>query len=239
MTVDIEPRTFELLETMKWTPAGGFSLLDRHLNRLARSAEFFGYACDTIGIRRALDSTVTGSALPLRIRLLVARDGTARIESTALEPAVGPARVALSLSPIDPGDVFLYHKTTNRTMYERAKRPEFDDVILWNADGQVTESTIGNVVAEIGGRKLTPPVSCGLLAGTFRQQLLDDGVIEEGLILIGQLATASCVWLINSVREWWPAVLDPGDHAYKAAAIASTPTTTSTPTPQTTNRSQR
>ena len=79
-------------------------------------------------------------------------------------------------------------------------------MILWNPGGQVTESTLGNVVAEIDGRRLTPPVSCGLLAGTFREQLLDEGVIEEGIITIDQLRTASRVWLINSVREWWPAV---------------------------------
>jgi len=239
MTVDVGPRTFELLETMRWTPEDGFTLLDRHLNRIARSAGFFGYQCDPAEIVRALDRAVSSAAVPSRIRLLLGRDGTARVECSALEPTTSPARVALALTPIDPRDVFLYHKTTNRATYEQAKRPGFDDTILWNPDGHITESTIGNVVAEINGRKLTPPVACGLLAGTFREQLLEDGTIEEGLIAIGQLGTASRVWLINSVREWWPAALDAADIAYKAAAIASTPTTTSTPTPQTTNRSHR
>ena len=134
------------------------------------------------------------------------RDGSHRMRAARAETT--PARVAVALAPIDPSDVFLYHKTTNRTPYEQAKRPEFDDVILWNPDGQVTESTLGNVAAEIDGRKVTPPVSCGLLAGTFREQLLDEGAIEEGLITLDQLRTASRLWLINSVREWWPAALD-------------------------------
>ena len=197
--------SFELLETMKWTPHNGFFLLDRHLNRLARSASHFDYAYERPTIQLRLERAVAASATPLRVRLLLANDGAVRIECTPLEPTTTPARVALALAPIDPNDVFLYHKTTNRTTYEQARRAKFDDVILWNPRGQVTESTLANVVAEIDGRKVTPPVSCGLLAGTFREQLLDEGVVQEGIITIDQLRTATQLWLLNSVREWWPA----------------------------------
>jgi para-aminobenzoate synthetase/4-amino-4-deoxychorismate lyase len=197
--------SFDLLETMKWTPGSGFFLLGRHLNRLAKSANHFDYGYERAQIQLALERAVVSWDAPLRVRLLLAQDGTFRIECAPLEPATTPARVALALAPIDQHDVFLYHKTTNRTTYERSRRMEFDDVILWNPDGQVTESTLANVVAEIDGRRVTPPVFCGLLAGTFREQLLDEGVIEEGIITIDQLRTATRVWLLNSVREWWPA----------------------------------
>jgi para-aminobenzoate synthetase/4-amino-4-deoxychorismate lyase len=200
--------SFDLLETMKWTPDNGFFLLDRHLNRLARSASHFDYGYQRPDIQLALERAVASSAAPLRVRLLLAHDGTVRIECTPLEATTTPARVALALAPIDPNDVFLYHKTTNRSTYEQASRAKFDDVILWNPRGQVTESTLANVVAEIDGRKVTPPVSCGLLAGTFREQLLDEGVVQEGIITIDELRTATRVWLLNSVREWWPAVLE-------------------------------
>ena len=205
----IEAETFDLLETMKWTPEGGFFLLDRHLRRLERSARYFDYPCSAPDTRRALDRAVAQSAGPLRVRVLLARDGTVRIECAPLEPTTTPARIGVAPAPIDPTDVFLFHKTTNRTQYDQAKRTNIavDDVILWNPDGQVTESTLGNVVAEIGGRKITPPVACGLLAGTFREQLLEEGVIVEDTLTIDQLRAASRVWLVNSVREWWPAVL--------------------------------
>jgi para-aminobenzoate synthetase/4-amino-4-deoxychorismate lyase len=203
----IETQTFDLLETMKWTAGGGFFLLDRHLNRLARSARHFDYPCQTADLRLALDRAVASSEVPLRVRMLLARDGTVRIECTPLEPTTASARLGVALTPIDPNDVFLFHKTTNRAAYERAKLEAFDDVILWNPDGQITETTLGNVVVELDGRKVTPPVTCGLLAGTFREQLLDEGAIEERIIAIDQMRKASRVWLINSVREWWPAVL--------------------------------
>ena len=202
---------FDLLETLSWTPGRGFFLLDRHLNRMADSARHFGHAFDAASLRLALDRAVLSSAGPLRLRLLLSRGGTARVECAPLEPTRPPARITFAAAPVDPTDMFLYHKTTNRKIYEDAKPPQLagaaDDVVLWNVDRQVTESTIANIVAEIDGRKLTPPVECGLLPGTFRAQLLADGAIEEGIITIDQLRSAPHVWLINSVREWWPAAL--------------------------------
>jgi para-aminobenzoate synthetase / 4-amino-4-deoxychorismate lyase len=202
---------FDLLETLRWTPERGVFLLDRHVNRMADSARHFGFVFDPAGLRVALDRAVLSAAGPQRLRLLLSRDGTVRVECTALDPTRPTARIALAATPIDPDDMFLRHKTTNRAIYEDAKPPHLaaavDDVVLWNVKRQVTESTIANVVAEIDGRKLTPPVECGLLAGTFRAQLLADGAIEEGIITIDRLRAAPHVWLINSVREWWPATL--------------------------------
>ena len=81
------------------------------------------------------------------------------------------------------------------------------DVILWNANGEVTESTIANVVVEINGRKVTPPVECGLLAGTFRAELLATCQVTEAPVTVDRLHTAARFWLVNSVRGWCRAVL--------------------------------
>ena len=82
-----------------------------------------------------------------------------------------------------------------------------DDVILWNERGEVTEATIANVVAEIDGVRYTPPLSCGLLGGTFRGELLGSGQIRERVLIRADVSGASRLWLINSVREWVDAVL--------------------------------
>ena len=107
--------------------------------------------------------------------------------------------------PIDARDPFILHKTTRRLVYEDAKRPrpDLDDVLLWNTRGEVTESTIGNVVAEIDGVRYTPPVSSGLLGGTFRAEQLDAGTIHERVLTKDDVASASRLWLINSVRGGW------------------------------------
>ena len=198
---------FELLETIKWTPDGGFFLLDRHLRRLGQSATYFGYRCSSEDVRAHLDRAVAGSFGAQRVRLLLSRDGDLSVECTPLTSVGPPARLGIAASPVDPRDPFLYHKTTNRQVYVEAKRPDCDDVVLWNPERQVTESTIANIVVDIGGRKVTPPVACGLLAGTFRAALLEAGTIQEAVVTLDDLRTASQIWLINSVREWWPAQL--------------------------------
>jgi para-aminobenzoate synthetase/4-amino-4-deoxychorismate lyase len=202
---------FELLETIRWTPGAGFFLLDRHLARLRGSAEYFGFPVDENAIAAALETIVRGIAEPRRVRLLLSSAGLVRAEEKALPPTTlsgtGPVRVALAGAPIDPGDVFLFHKTTNRAAYESAGIVGFDDVILWNPDGEVTEATIANIVVEMEGRRLTPPVHCGLLAGTYRGELLERGEIDEAVIPIDALRTADRLWLINSVQEWRLAVL--------------------------------
>lgn len=202
---------FELLETIKWTPAEGFALIDRHMRRLADSAHYFGFALSPQLVDAALASAITGRKTAARVRLRVARSGAAVCEVSDLAPVLPVARVALAAAPVDAEDVFLYHKTTRRGVYEsaQASRPGTDAVILWNQRRDVTEATTHNVVVEIGGRLITPPVECGLLAGTMRAELIDAGDIEVGQITVEELTSASRVWLINSVSGMIRALLDP------------------------------
>jgi para-aminobenzoate synthetase / 4-amino-4-deoxychorismate lyase len=74
-------------------------------------------------------------------------------------------------------------------------------------EGEVTEATIANVVVQLDGTRVTPPVASGLLAGTFRAELLDRGEIRERIVLIDDLRRAARIWLINSVQGWRPATL--------------------------------
>lgn len=203
---------FRLLETIGWTPSAGFALLARHLDRLRESAACFGFECDIAEVRAVLEAAVEDLPGPSRVRVLVGRDGSIACEALDVTPLAGLVlRAALAPGPIDTADVFLYHKTTRREVYDRARtsRPDADAVVLWNAAREVTEATEWNVVAELDGQKVTPPVECGLLAGTLRADLLHSGEITERRILIDELRTAERLWLINSVRGWVPATLIP------------------------------
>jgi para-aminobenzoate synthetase / 4-amino-4-deoxychorismate lyase len=196
---------FRLLETIGYDPEGGFTLVDRHLERLAASADYFGYAFDRDEARTMLAQARRDLRGASRIRLLLGRDGTMVCEAVDLgPPRARPLRAGLAPDPIDPADVFLYHKTTRREVYAkaRASRPELDAVILWNPAREATEGTEANLVALIEGRKVTPPVECGLLAGTFRAELLEAGEVAERRIPLESLRRAERVWLVNSVRGW-------------------------------------
>jgi para-aminobenzoate synthetase/4-amino-4-deoxychorismate lyase len=197
----------ELLETLRWTPTEGWFLLERHLSRLARSARFFSYRCPLSDVRAALERAVAGADRPLRVRLLLSEDGGARVEHTALETKSEPLRLRVAKAPVDASSVFLFHKTTKREVYERARLADCDDVVLWNGRGEVTETTIANLVFEIDGCRVTPSVECGLLAGTFREELLAAASVVERVVTLAEARRADAVWLVNSVRGWCPAVL--------------------------------
>ena len=202
------PREFELLETLRWSPGDGFFLLDRHLRRLRDSAEYFGFEYHEGQLAGELSQAVAGADGPLRIRLRLANSGAVTVECTPLRSHTTPARVKLSAGPVGRDDVFLYHKTTNRAVYDtRSLGAAADDVILWNAEGEVTESTIANVVVGLDGARVTPPVASGLLAGTFRAELLDRGEISERVVTLEDLRRATRIWLINSVQGWRSATL--------------------------------
>jgi para-aminobenzoate synthetase/4-amino-4-deoxychorismate lyase len=112
--------------------------------------------------------------------------------------------VALARAPVSRHDRFLFHKTTHRAVYDarRAEWPDAFDVLLRNEEGELTEFTIGNLVLDLDGARWTPPVECGLLAGTFRAELLERGEVRERVLHADDLARASAVWLVNGVRGW-------------------------------------
>jgi len=203
---------FELLETLLWVPEGGFFLLDEHLNRMQASAAYFDFAFDRAVIQEAL--TDLEERLPAqrhRVRLLLQRDGKVRSTETPVTPVheLPEQRIALAREPIDIDTPFIYHKTTRRDAYEQGLQlaDDVDDVLLWNEDGFITETSIANVVLSIDGERFTPPVECGLLAGTYREWLLRKGEIKERRIHTSELTPGSELTLINSVRGEYSAKL--------------------------------
>jgi para-aminobenzoate synthetase/4-amino-4-deoxychorismate lyase len=189
------PVEFQLFESML-LENGEYFLLSRHLERLRDSAEYFGFVFNEEQIRSALDHVAANRNG--KVRLTLWKNGRFETEVAAIEP-FDERLVALASRPVDSSDRFLFHKTTKR---EFTAQPGCDDLILWNERGEITESTIANVVVPIHGQLCTPPVESGLLAGTFRGQLLAEGKIKERVITIDELKNAREFFLINSVRKW-------------------------------------
>ena len=194
---------FHLLETML-CEEGQYFLLDRHMQRLADSAAFWGFSCDIDHVEQLLvkKSNCLGEN-DFRVRVLLDDSGAVKFEYHPLTPHKR-LKVTLATEKVDSADPFLYHKTTHRAVYEQhlAARADCDDVVLHNERGELTECCIGNLVLEMDGERYTPPIESGLLAGTFRAELLARGEIRERVIKRDELARADAHYLINSVRRW-------------------------------------
>ncbi len=203
---------FCLIETMRWEPEGGYVLRDGHLARLRESAEYFGFRFPAIEIHAALEEVVFGETEAQRVRLLLGRDGEFDAAAVPLPVPMGrpfadegdPVRFVIGDDPVGSQNVFLFHKTSRREMYdERLKQhPSADDVLLVNERGEITEFTIGNVAVEIDDVWYTPPIECGLLGGVLRNRLVARGELSERVIDLEELGGANRVAFLNSVRGW-------------------------------------
>lgn len=203
---------------------------------------------------------VTSAPLPLPHRAFPAADC-----------AAAPLRIALDRLRVDTSCANLRFKTTARKLYDDARArvgcgavgaaaraptasassaapsapPGPFDVLLVNARDEVTEAGIANVALEHapGQPWLTPPLSCGLVEGVMRRELLRSGQIVEAVVTAERLLAAAAdraravgqagedggwyprIYCFNAVRGVYEVVLDPDDAASAAttAAVAVPP----------------
>lgn len=199
---------FQLLESIL-LENGKYPLLKYHLQRLQQSSEYFQYPYSEDKLMDKLNFFAQkhpkGS---YKIRLTVDQKGKTSLECTEVFKIEETISCKLAQTPIDSVDPFLFHKTTHREVYEKHYQKEVFAVLLWNEKEEITEFTIGNVVFERNGEFYTPPIECGLLPGTFRQKLLEEGIIKEKVIKKNDLHHFEQIWFINSVRGWLKVNLD-------------------------------
>lgn len=206
-----QAQNFELVETILWTPQAGYSLLEEHLIRLAHSADYFGFSWDAEVIQQVLQNCAQSlPSAPHKVRLLLQRNGENCAQAIPL-PATFQRFEPLPLAqkPIDSRQVFLYHKTTERQVYEAILQdlPGHGNALLFNEAGEVTETAIANVAFRIDGILFTPPIHCGLLPGTYRAHLLQQGILRERIIYVEEALQSSQMYLMNAVRGLQPATL--------------------------------
>lgn len=203
-------RDFRLIETFGYVPGQGCVRLDRHLARMARSAEVLGITFDMNEAHEVANSLSEDQAL--RCRMTLDCDGQLDLTTFALGPAPSKAwRLAVSLEHLRSDDLWLSHKTTQRALYDqtRALMPDgVDEVIFLNERDELCEGTITNIFVETAqGAFVTPPLTSGLLPGILRETELASGCYSEQNLTVQDLQTARNIWVGNSLRGMIPAVL--------------------------------
>lgn len=197
----------ELIETLRWERDAGFIRLERHLERLYGSAQVLGFAYDAERVGQALHACL-GDQPMLRIRLSLSADGTPNCMAQPFAPLPPDTvwKLRIAKTRLKSSDPLLRHKTSRRATYEAA-RAEFthhqaDEVILLNERGEVCEGTITSLFVDRGdgGPLATPPLSCGLLAGVLRGEMLGNFEAVEAVLTADALASAKAVFVGNSLR---------------------------------------
>ena len=197
-------RSFKLIETLLWD--GGFHFLSQHLDRLQSSSTHFEFVFERAVIAAQLQelSTSLRPGLRYKIRLLLAVDGQATIQSTECAQRHGCPRYSGSRTHLIRR-YFLQHKTTRREMYDRshhrARLAGFDDTLFVNERDEITEGATNNIFIEKAGRWFTPPLSSGVLPGIYRRHLLESHAgATERVLTLEDLRQADQLYICNAVR---------------------------------------
>lgn len=202
------PHEFELFETLRATTEEGCAHLQRHLSRLAASAAYFGIPLDARqlagDLREACSILDAGKAY--RMRVALAPSGTWSIDASVLPPLPDRVRVFLAGDVLDPGDLFLAHKTTVRSRLDRGwkdaeSRGGFDS-LFFNARGELAQGGRSNVFVKLRGRWFTPPLASGALPGVMRAVMLADPrwAAAECVLTRDDLRAAEDMIVCNALR---------------------------------------
>lgn len=197
------PPDFKLVETLYWMRR--YRGLEAHLKRMRDSAAYFGFRFDARTARFELRKLAARFPLvPQRVRLTLSKEGNLEItRADCVAQRFG--RVGISDRRVSSQDRFLFHKTTNRTVYEQelavARKRKLDDVLFFNERGELTEGTIHNVFLVKRNVWRTPAVTCGLLPGVCRARILRKRQNScEAILSFEDLIHADAVYLCNDVR---------------------------------------
>lgn len=209
-----------VFETMLWEN-GQIRFFDLHIERLRQSCTMLHFDIE-IDAQHILTTIVTQAKSfdKARVRLVFYRNAEGfylphtnqaafEVEVFPLTPStVGIELVGIyrdqyksctSLSNLKSGNALVYVLAALH-----AKQQQWNDAIILNEHGRVCEATSSNIIVELNGSWITPPLSEGCVAGIYRQaclQQLDNTFphLLERPITIDELQCAQQIWLCNAI----------------------------------------
>ena len=199
---------FSLFETMHASQLQGCRHVERHLQRLRHSAQYFGFSYDESAIRITLQNLC--ATLPpdgaFRLKLSLHAEGRFELQSATLSALPDRVKVLIAHQPCEAVPLFLRHKTTLRKQYDHAwqeaEKSGAFDMLFCNRQGNLTEGGRSNVFIRQGTSWLTPPLADGVLPGVMRSVLLDDQDMRAGekQLTLTDLQSADEVIVCNALR---------------------------------------
>lgn len=202
---------FNLVESLL-IKNGRVENLEAHLARLINGADKLLFNCDVNSIKQQI-TTLFAEHKELnddnlfKLRIELQHSGKYLIEYAPIQASTKIFNIMVLNKPLDTSHPLFNYKTTAtsvRGLYTKLdsqyKPAHIDELIFINQHQQITEGRFYNFIIQINGQLITPPLTCGLLGGIFRQQLLDTGVLIEQIINVELLDHAEKIYLCNDVR---------------------------------------
>lgn len=201
-----------LIETLRWDSDTGYQRQNDHITRLKTAARSYKFPFSARPLKSALDLSVEQKNTPQRVRIIFSGKEEFRVEASDIPPLSPPVRIALSKYPLFESVQITGSKISDRRFYdgERARLKALtgvDEVIFVNQDGQLCEGSFTSLFIERQGQLLTPALSCGLLPGILRANMLASGEAVEAILYPEDLAQATTIYVGNSLRGLLPARL--------------------------------
>lgn len=193
-----------VIETFRQKANGDIPRADLHKKR-------FSTAIDKRLASGIFDKLDTLKGQDMRVRV-VAQDNQLSTDMTPLVELKTPIKLALSRYPLTEDVQDTYVKTTSRSFYDGERHriqatTNADEIIFQNLDGQICEGAFTSIFIEKDGKLFTPKLSCGLLAGVLREEMIETKQAFEAILTLDDLKTADAIFVGNSLRGLMPAIL--------------------------------
>ncbi|HLU04890.1 MAG TPA: chorismate-binding protein [Advenella sp.] len=220
------PAGFSLFETML-VEQSRCALLNRHIERLLASAKSLGFAAERAALTRQLQECISAqpSHARLRVRAVLAQDGTCEIAAFPLDSCASPSAtglpfVSIAARRLHVCDPLRRFKTTWRKHYDddlkQAMVSGDFDILYFNHDGDLLEGARTSVFIHYRGAWLTPALALDILPGVMRAQVLANPAqylqadhVSEERITLRMVQAADAIVVTNALRGCMPVRLRP------------------------------
>ncbi len=212
---------FSIFETFYVDENGKVFLLEKHIDRMMKSSEFFGieHKMTKSGLMDKVFSYIRQNKISDVILRMTLTAGnlqkgiipqllfTCRENTYTVEKLAKGCRLLLSQVRKSENSIILRHKTSNYLenlfLMNKAIEEGFDDAIFINSISNVTETAKSNVFFVKDNIICTPDINCGLLPGVIREWVISEAdrqniECRSGFYNINDFVGADEVFVTNS-----------------------------------------
>ena len=177
---------------------------NRHMQRAYTSAEALGLKLPEISlIRAAVDELLTAEPQPIGLlRISFDVSGHWALVHLAYQSLDSSARVRLHPDAMENGGGLIksYPYEHRLAILKEAKLLGFDEAIVVNRKGNICEGAVTNLIVNIDGAWITPPIEDGVLPGIMRELVIQNCNVRVASLAAARIGDINSAILLSSLR---------------------------------------